>query len=318
VNKTKGGILALGHGLVDLMGIGSEAFCSRFPPPYAPEHVSIQAMAVYLSELDEKGILKFPLSRRLGGGSAIAACAAKALGTETLLAASFGSDAGSLGITDLLRRLGVPIAAPLSEKPTGVFASVQVPGAGKKLVVAPSAARDIHAVHSLRDFMKPGWVLLVDGLLVQKSSWLSSVAAEACSAGMRLAIDLSTPGNARQYARELIRFIGERCEIVFANEAEYEALRHLDPLSSCPQTAWIEKRGAEGAVWRRGNDKVTAGTSPVHTGDDTGAGDIFAAAYLSSMLSGLDEAACLAAGNSITAEFLRTRKIGGTENMLLL
>jgi sugar/nucleoside kinase (ribokinase family) len=71
------------------------------------------------------------------------------------------------------------------------------------------------------------------------------------------------------------------------------------------------KLGAEGAIARRGEETATAAAPPVDAVDATGAGDSFAAGFLTGLAGGqgLDEALRLA----VACGSLSTRGIGGVD-----
>jgi sugar/nucleoside kinase (ribokinase family) len=84
----------------------------------------------------------------------------------------------------------------------------------------------------------------------------------------------------------------------------------LDALSRLVPVVVI-KRGAEGALAKRGKDRFHAASLSVQPVDTVGAGDSFNAGFLHKFIGGADIQDCLAYGNA--AAGLSTTRAGGTE-----
>jgi sugar/nucleoside kinase (ribokinase family) len=85
-----------------------------------------------------------------------------------------------------------------------------------------------------------------------------------------------------------------------------EALRALGQLVSCA----VVKRGAKGAVAIQNDEVVADSGFKVEAVDTTGAGDSFAAGFVSAYVRRALLAECLRVGNACGA--LSTRALGGT------
>ena len=105
-------------------------------------------------------------------------------------------------------------------------------------------------------------------------------------------------------------------DILFVNEAEAlqlsrsrsvpRALKTLSQFVSCV----VIKRGARGSIAVKDGEISSAPGYKVKAVDTTGAGDSFAAGFVSAYLAGSSMAACLRAGNACGA--LTVLKVGGT------
>lgn len=122
----------------------------------------------------------------------------------------------------------------------------------------------------------------------------------------------SLVGETRKQALRLLPYV----DVLFVNEREAAELsgksgaraaaRELSRRAACA----VVKLGAKGAVLARGGDLLEVPGRRVRAVDTTGAGDSFAAGFVSAFLAGESDAVCLKQGNACGA--LSTRAVGGT------
>ena len=248
-------------------------------------------------EEDPKLLLE-PMSWSAGGGVAIMGKASRALGLGVDLWACVGNDGQGEYLKNELARFGIAFHSVASEKPTGIFCSLVIENGEKRIVVSPGAAKDIRGYFLPPEALISGNVLYIDGLLIDSPEWLGELAGRAREKGMIVALDVSTPGNARRFPAEILRFSAAYCDYVFANEEEFEALSSASSpgLSDFPN--WIVKRGRRGAALVHGASRIETEALATKTVDDTGAGDAFAAGFLYGVLEGFDGETCLRMGNA--------------------
>lgn len=318
------GLTAIGHVLVDCIGRATEAFIERFGGLPFPAHVDPSLMEELCASLGfpcsawteagpaasgAVGAAPVPaeISWRVGGGAAILTRAASALGVPTEVWGSLGRDGRGAFLAKELIAAGVGVHLIESEKPTGIFCRLSSAD-GDRIVVSTGAARDIRGVEIPESAFRREWAFHIDGLLIDSPEWLAAQTAKAKSAGMLIAIDLSTPANARLNAPALLSFAEEYCDIVFANEGEYRAVGDFPPASPPPESAtapspkWVVKRGKRGAaLWDGLRWIEVSAVRDAEPADDTGAGDIFAAGFLSATLEGRSDEDCLRAGNAVAS-----------------
>jgi sugar/nucleoside kinase (ribokinase family) len=119
-------------------------------------------------------------------------------------------------------------------------------------------------------------------------------------------------GETKKQALRLLPYV----DVLFVNEREaaelsgksspHAAAKELSHRSACA----VVKLGSKGAVLARGGDVVVVPGPRVRAVDTTGAGDSFAAGFVSAFLAGETDLACLKKGNACGA--LSTRAVGGT------
>lgn len=122
----------------------------------------------------------------------------------------------------------------------------------------------------------------------------------------------SLQGELRKHALRLLPHV----DVVFLNEREASELsgksspiaaaRELSRRAACA----VVKLGSKGAVLARADEVTRVSGRKVRAVDTTGAGDSFAAGFISAFLAGESDAVCLKRGNACGA--LSTREVGGT------
>ncbi|MCX7025890.1 MAG: carbohydrate kinase family protein [Spirochaetes bacterium] len=288
----------MGHVLLDIFGNdpGNSGNPDR---AVGVSHLDRRAMEQILDRIEpESGIVYKEIKKRVGGGQALLTIAAKALGVDAQLAGCVGEDKEGVFLRSRLKEYGIDLDISTGRGRTGVFLCLRARDGGKRIFVYPGAARDIRGRELKDEFLKPGWILSLDGLLMDSAAWLSETAQKAVKAGMKVAIDLSTPINARERGGELRDFAARYCDFVFANEEEFEEVQKTTGRIIAPRETWIVKLGPKGARSFHRGGAWSAGTRWTAPDFDTGAGDFFAAGYLVGNLSNLGEEASLSLGNA--------------------
>jgi sugar/nucleoside kinase (ribokinase family) len=217
-----------------------------------------------------------------GGGSAANTAAwAASIGTEVALVCRVGDDERGLAT---LR--GVDVHAAVDrEKPTGTCVVLVEPGGERTMLPDPGANDGPLPDIPLGDHLHViGYALLRDG---PRASALEAI-DRARAAGMTVSVDPSSWALLRPGAIPPV-------DLLLANEQE---ARHLTG-------EMVVKLGADGARW--GDIHVPA--EPVEVVDTTGAGDAFAAGFLSAHLNGAAPREALQAGCRLAARAVA--QVGG-------
>jgi len=304
------GVVALGHVLIDCVGRVSGEVLNILDHLSSPAHVDAALMEKITEALDANA-QEPPLSRRAGGGAAVTAKACSSQGLPAVLLGCVGRDAGARFLLKELDLPGVELRFFESDKPTGRFCCFDTPK-GRKIVASPQAARDIRRYSIPEDCLKQGWVLHIDGLLIDEPEWLRGIAERAKAAGMAVSMDVSTSFNAAKSMAELLAFARQYCDLVFANEEEWERLIHGVELehSAARSCVWVIKKAERGAsALKNGEWTHKVAVEKLRISDDIGAGDAFAAGFLATWLAGEAIAFCLARGNESAALLLSQRRL---------
>ncbi len=281
--------------------------------------LNADAIAAGLASLPKLGfeVLAKHFALTLGSASAIFAAGVRKLGHPTALVSSVGDDELGRFCTRELERLGVDVSyvKPRSRAGTGITlcfsgakdrAQVTYLGA-----IADLSRRDVPA----RAFRNRKHLHLTSyGLQHALRPGFAALMREAKRRGMTVSFDPNSDlgGELAPGARRLLPL----CDVVFLNELEATrftrttsaraALAALAELTPCA----VVKRGARGAVAARQGKIVSVRGLSVNVVDTTGAGDSFAAGFVSAFVGGADLATCAAWGNACGA--LSTRAAGGT------
>lgn len=306
----------MGHVLLDCIAAVPEGFFARHGLFSSPVHVAPEVMDELCADLPglrdvpaapDVPRAKFPsVHWSAGGGAAVTAKAARAMNLDVDLWGSIGRDARGALLQEELESSGLAFHPNYSPKPTGIFCSFKAGNSEKRIVVSPSAARDIRLAAIPDEALVPGWILYVDGLLIDCPEWLSDLSVRARKRGMRIAMDVSTPGNAKRFCREIRRFAESWCDYVFANEAEFAALQAGSDGTLSPRVHWIVKRGEKGARCIHGCRTFEAAAAKTDALDETGAGDAFSAGFLYGLVNGFGIEKCLRFGNAAASVIVRT------------
>ena len=135
--------------------------------------------------------------------------------------------------------------------------------------------------------------------------------AAAASAGRTVALALSDSYCVERHRDEWLDLIGDRVDVVFANEAEVCALHSTDDLDTALRlTAEMAHtvattRGARGSVAVRGSESATVPAAEIPAVvDATGAGDLYAAGFLWGLCRNAPLARCAELGSLAAAEVI--------------
>jgi sugar/nucleoside kinase (ribokinase family) len=187
-----------------------------------------------------------------------------------------------------------------ARRPTGTCVVLVAPG-GERTMLPDPGANDALSIDDLPDDAFAGGVLHVSGYaLLRHGSRAAALTAidRARDAGMKISVD---PASAAPLANDPI-FLDRitPIDLLLPNEDEAEVLgRQLN----VPEI--VITRGARGATWTNGFETVEERAVPVDVVDTTGAGDAFAAGFLSVWPPDVQEA--LAAGARLAAEAVQRR-----------
>jgi sugar/nucleoside kinase (ribokinase family) len=236
---------------------------------------------------------------RPGGSAAnVAAWLARA-GADVTLIGRVGVDAAAAVALGGLDGVQLRVTRDPS-RPTGTCIVLVAPG-GERTMLPDPGANDALAIADVPEDVFSGGILHISGYaLLRSGSRPAALTAIdlARDAGMKVSVD---PASAAPLANDPI-FLDRitPIDLLLPNEDEAEVLgRQLN----VPEI--VITRGARGSTWTNGFETVTERAVPVDVVDTTGAGDAFAAGFLS-MWPG-QPAEALAAGAKLAAEAVQRR-----------
>ncbi len=281
--------------------------------------LNVDLIAVGLESLPALGseILAKDFELTLGSASAIFACGLSRLGFPVTLISKVGTDYFGQVCIEALRRNGVCTDNIIrdSRVKTGVTIAFSTAG-DRALVTYPGAIAQLRYEDLPAPFLKNRQHLHMTSYYLQEGLQKSfaRIFREAKQSGMTTSFDPNS--DPAQTWDGGIREVFAHTDVLFFNETEARQLtRQMDfdrVLNGVGRTApcVVIKRGPRGAVAVQGKEVTSVGGFKVQAVDTTGAGDSFAAGFISGYLENMTVRECLELGNACGA--LSTRRSGGT------
>ena len=327
-------LFCIGNAMIDVFAEVPLDFCKQFSLNVPVQHINAETAAAIFAAL--------PLDKTLksGGGAANTAKAAVRLGIKSAFAGALGSmenQCDSLGFDPLgvffiqeMETAGVVLYLTKKKAPSGLFICITAAN-NKYILAAPSAALEFDAP-DIEDLMFAGpnnisdnfsRVLYLDGFILDRKELVQHFIKMAGKFNLTLALDLGTETIALQQAQLIF---GNKQSIlkkaflpgpliVFMNKKEAEACakvlnadwESLFTAESRNNSILITVKLAEqGAIVFSGGKMYKIPAKTLELPDSTGAGDAFAAGFLSAYLQNKSPEQCGLAGNSAAAMVLKT------------
>lgn len=254
-----------------------------------------------------KAVAGCPYSLSLGGSAGNTIRAMARLGAEVGFIGKVGEDTTGEFYKQALRNIGVTPYILHSTERSGKCVSLVSPDGERTFVTHLGAAFDLHSSDIDADIFSDYDCLYVEGYLVQDHDLIYSVMERAKARGLRVAIDLASYNVVVENRDFLHGLVQQYVDIIFANEDEARAFtgekepgKALEIIASMCDLA-VVKIGMKGALIKRGDEVLQVGImAAAKRVDTTGAGDFYAAGFLSALCEGLDLRQCGTLG-AITA-----------------
>jgi len=288
-------LLCVGNALIDVFARADEQFLVSHGLTQPVQHIEIEKPEKILSEL--------PVFKAVsGGGAANVAKIAGLLGTKVSFTGAIGNDKSGRLFKKSLAAAGVKLHLSIKPSPTGICLMLRDAAGDTHIAASPSAAIELSESDISGEELQKARVVLIDGFMLDKAALVSNILSMAGRNDTVAAIDLSSPGIAREYATKIADFARNYPLILFMNEAETEAFS--DGLKPLTQETLFEnfpiivvKLGEKGALCYSGGKIFRAETQAVTPADATGAGDAFCAGFLSAWVKNQTPGECAAFGN---------------------
>lgn len=180
-----------------------------------------------------------------------------------------------------------------SELPTGRAVGLVEPGGERTFATYLGAASELHPDDITPERLKGFDIFFVEGYLVYNHALIMAAAVAAKNAGLTIALDLASYNVVEANREILIELVDNYVDIVFANEEEAKAFTGMEPLAAVENLASrcdiaVVKVGKEGAYVQQGSLRHQIPAAGDLVVDTTGAGDFFAAGFLSGLAKGYD------------------------------
>ncbi len=254
-----------------------------------------------------------------GGSAANVACWLARQGVPTSYVGKVGDD--PLGRESVVALHGCGVTTYVShdhERTTGTCVVLVEPGGERSMLPDSGANTTLTPADLPQEAFRPGAHLHLSGYTLLNEGCREAALAAismANATGMTVSVDPSSAAPLRSVGAARFLAWTRGVDLLLANRDEAAVLAGTaDPHQAAQQLGddyreVVVKLGADGALWHRG---FISASAPAERGvevvDTTGAGDAFAAGFLSSWLLHPEPETALAAGNRLAA---RAVSVGG-------
>jgi sugar/nucleoside kinase (ribokinase family) len=202
-----------------------------------------------------------------------------------------GQDELGILFADEQKNQGIQPLLIQSVLPTGRAVGLVEPDGERTFATYLGAASELHPDDITSERLEGFDIFFIEGYLVYNHSLIMAAASAAKSAGLTVALDLASYNVVEANRDILNELVKTYVDIVFANEEEAVAFTGLQPLEAVESLAGlcdiaIVKIGKEGAYIQQGFSRILVPAAGDLVVDTTGAGDFFAAGFLSGVAKG--------------------------------
>lgn len=289
-------IIGIGNALTDmLVNLRNNDILER----YGLARGSMSLVDSDLQTAISKSVAGLPYSLSLGGSAGNTIRAMACMGCQTGFIGKVGADTTGDFFTQALENLGIAPVIFRGKERSGKCVSLISPDGERTMVTHLGAALELKAEEINPSIFDGYDCLYIEGYLVQDHTLLRHTIATAKQCGLKIAIDLASFNVVAENLDFLHEIVAEYVDILFANEdeakaftGEQEPINALQAISEiCPLT--IVKIGMRGALIKHGGEVVHVGImAAAKRVDTTGAGDFYAAGFLTGMCRGLSLRQC--------------------------
>ena len=248
-----------------------------------------------------------------GGGSAanVAAWLA-AQGVHTTYVGRVGDDTLGRQAVAALEQVGVDVRVQISDRPTGTCIVLVEPDGQRSMLPDTGANATLAAADLPPEVFRPGAHLHLSGYpLLHHEARDAALTALSLAHEVAMTVSIDPSSAALLEAAGAPTFLGwtQSADLLLANEDEARLLssqvsaREAAATLATHYREVVVKLGDRGALWHGG---FIGASAPAEIGvevlDTTGAGDAFAAGFLTSWLLHPEPESALAAGNRLAAQ----------------
>lgn len=300
-------ILGIGNALVDMLTLipDDNILNELHLPKGSMQHVDAE------TSLKIGDFLKqFGNSMAAGGSAANTMSGAAKLGVKTGYIGKVSNDNLGHFFENEMTKTDVHPFMVTTKTPTGCAIAIISKDGERTFATYLGAALELSA-DNIQPELFEGWdMFYVEGYLVQNQALVNKALKLAKAKGMTIAIDLASYNIVeanRDYLHDIVK---NYIDIVFANEEEAKAFSGLeDPEAALHYLATmcdiaIVKVGAKGSYAQHGDQVVKVGPIPAKVVDTTGAGDLWAAGFLSGFVNNEPLEKCVRRGATVAANII--------------
>ena len=289
-------IIGIGNALTDmLVNLRNNDILER----YGLARGSMSLVDSELQTAISKSVAGLPYSLSLGGSAGNTIRAMACMGCQTGFIGKVGPDTTGDFFVQALDNLGIAPVIFRGTERSGKCVSLISPDGERTMVTHLGAALELSAEEINASIFEGYDCLYIEGYLVQDHTLLRHTIATAKACGLKIAIDLASFNVVAENLDFLHEIVAEYVDILFANEdeaktftGEEEPINALQAISEICELV-IVKIGMRGALIKHGGEVVHVGImAAAKRVDTTGAGDFYAAGFMTGMSRGLTLRQC--------------------------
>lgn len=297
-------VIGIGNALTDmLVNLKNDHVLAQFHLPKGTMNLVDTALQTEIS----KSVAGLPYSLSLGGSAGNTIRAMARLGTSVGFIGKVGEDTTGDFFVQALENLQIRPAVFRGRERSGKCVSLISPDGERTMVTHLGAALELSAPEIVPALFEGYDCLYIEGYLVQNHDLIRTAVQTAKACGLQVAIDLASYNVVAENLEFLRGLVRDYVDIVFANEdeakvftGEKEPVNALQAISELADLA-VVKIGTRGALIKQGGRVTHVGImAAAKRVDTTGAGDFYAAGFMSGLCEGLSLRQCGTIG-AITA-----------------
>jgi len=303
-------VLGVGNAIVDILSTADDAFLAA--------HGMARGGMALIDEERAHAIYQAmgPCVEASGGSAANTIAGVASFGGKAAFIGKTRNDEFGTIFAHDLRSLGVTYATPhaTSGAATARCLVLVTPDAQRTMNTHLGACVDLGPEDIDEQMVAASAVTYLEGYLFdppRAKEAFRKAAAVATAHGRQVALTLSDSFCVERYRDEFCQFIRDHVDILFANEAEIEALfpgcNLTDAANQLARLVRVSAitRSEKGSLLVRAHERIDVAAAPVsRLVDTTGAGDQYAAGVLYGMTRGLPLAECGRLGSMAAAEVI--------------
>ncbi len=281
-------ILGIGNALMDILVLPEDdQIINRLELPKG-------GMILIDSELSariQQEISHLNLKVATGGSVANAINGIAALGASCGYVGAIGSDALGVQFKNEMLKRGIGVVFKELGLPTGCAVGFVSPDGERTFATHLGAAVEMCPDDITEDLFSGYDLLFIEGYLVFNHALIMAAASAAKSAGLVIALDLASFNVVEANMDILNELVDNYIDILFANEEEAKSFTGMMPEAALENLAGrcdiaVVKAGKDGAFVQQGVHKWHIPPVTAEVIDTTGAGDFFAAGFLTGWAAG--------------------------------